>query len=37
VGLLYRGAKVSITGESGSWYKIKSGSLSGYVSKSYIK
>ena len=37
VGLLYRGAKVTITGESGSWYQIKSGSLSGYVSKSYIK
>ncbi len=37
VGLLSRGAKVTITGESGSWYKIKSGSLTGYVSKQYIK
>ena len=31
------GAKVTITGESGSWYKIQSGSINGYVSKTYIK
>ncbi|NLI61700.1 MAG: SH3 domain-containing protein, partial [Clostridiales bacterium] len=37
VGLLPRGAKVTITGESGSWYKIQSGSINGYVSKTYIK
>ncbi|NLJ40082.1 MAG: SH3 domain-containing protein, partial [Clostridiales bacterium] len=37
VALLPRGAKVTITGESGSWYKIKSGSTTGYVSKTYIK
>ncbi len=37
VGLLYRGAKVTIVGESGGWYKIQSGSVTGYVSKTYIK
>ena len=36
-GLLSRGTKVTITGESGSWYKIKYGSGTGYVHKNYIK
>ena len=34
---LKKGAKVTITGTSGSWYKIKHSGSTGYVSKSYIK
>jgi len=37
IGVLSRGAKVTITGESGGWYKINYGNGTGYVSKQYIK
>ena len=37
VGTLHEGAKVTIQDSTGSWYKIKSGSKSGYVYKKYIK
>lgn len=33
---LNQGNKVSILGISGSWYKVKAGSTTGFVSKSYI-
>jgi len=36
VGSLSNGTVVEILGTSGSWYQIKAGSLTGYVSKSYI-
>ena len=34
---LKKGAKVTIAATKGSWYKVKHGSTSGYVSKKYIK
>ena len=37
VGVLKNGAAVTILSTSGSWYYITSGSLKGYVYKSYIK
>lgn len=37
VGMLYNGNAVTITGTSGSWYAVKTDSLSGYVSKSYVR
>lgn len=37
VGALSKNAKVEITQTSGSWYKIKSGSIVGWVSSEYIK
>ncbi|MGI6113904.1 MAG: SH3 domain-containing protein [Mahellales bacterium] len=37
VGLLLKGKQVEILGKSGSWYKIKSGSITGYVHGDYIK
>ncbi len=37
VGVLREGASVTINGTSGSWYKITSGSKTGYVSKKYIR
>ena len=37
IGGLANGAKVTITGQSGSWYKIKYGSGEGWVSASYVK
>lgn len=37
VGTLRKGAKVTINGTSGGWYKITSGSKSGYVYKKYIE
>ncbi|PEL06715.1 SH3 domain-containing protein [Bacillus sp. AFS017336] len=37
VGTLKKGAKVSITSTSGTWYKITSGSKTGWVSSKYIK
>ena len=36
IGSLKNNARVEIIGESGQWYKIKTGSLTGYVSKTYI-
>ena len=36
VAKLKNGAKVKVTGESGSWYKIDYDGKAGYVSKSYI-
>ncbi len=36
IGRLNHGANVTITGESGDWYKIESGSLKGYASKEFI-
>ena len=36
IGKLKQGAIVTITGESGNWYKIESGSVKGYASKDYI-
>lgn len=35
--VLTYGTKVTIQGTTGSWYKIKVGSTTGYVSKAYIK
>ena len=37
IGSLSNGSKVTIVGESGSWYKINYGNTTGYVSKDYIK
>ncbi|WP_455543659.1 SH3 domain-containing protein [Intestinibacter sp.] len=37
LGKLYTGAKVQITGESGSWYKIIYNGKTGYVYKQYVK
>jgi len=37
VGGLSNGTKVTITGQSGSWYKIKFGSTEAWVSASFIK
>ncbi|HHU62768.1 MAG TPA: SH3 domain-containing protein [Clostridiales bacterium] len=37
VGLLPKGKQVEILGSSGKWYKIKSGSITGYVHSDYIK
>ena len=37
VGKLSKGTKVTILKKSGSWYQIKSGSITGYVSSEYIK
>jgi|GEM_PF-2007645 len=36
VGSLKNGAKVTVLGKSGSWYKIKYGSITGYVSGQYL-
>ncbi|AEE95589.1 SpoIID/LytB domain-containing protein [Mahella australiensis] len=36
VGSLKNGTKVEVLGESGSWYKIKYGSITGYVSGQYL-
>ena len=36
IGSLSNGSKVTIVGESGSWYKINYGNTTGYVSKDYI-
>lgn len=36
VALLSRGASVTVTGKSGSWYAITAGSIEGYVSAEYI-
>ena len=36
IGKLNHGTTVTITGESGDWYQIESGSLKGYASKEYI-
>ena len=36
IGSLSNGSKVTIVGESGSWYKINYGNTTGYVSKEYI-
>ena len=36
IGSLSNGSKVTIVGESGSWYKISYGNTTGYVSKEYI-
>ncbi len=36
VTTLSKNASVTLTGESGSWYKIKSGASTGYISKDYI-
>jgi len=36
IGSLKNGAKVEILGQSGSWYKIKYGSITGYVSSQYV-
>ncbi|MGL5616215.1 MAG: SH3 domain-containing protein [Sarcina sp.] len=37
IGQLSNGAKVSITGESGNWYKIDYNGKVGYVSKDFVK
>lgn len=37
VGALSKGTTVTILSTSGSWYKIKSGSITGWVSTEYIK
>jgi len=37
VGGLSNGAKVTITGQSGSWYKIKYGSAEAWVSTNFVK
>lgn len=37
VGALSKGTKVTILKTSGSWYQIKSGSVTGWVSAEYIK
>lgn len=37
VTTLSQGATVTITGESGNWYKVKYGGKAGYVSKDYMK
>jgi SpoIID/LytB domain protein len=37
IGSLKSNAKVTITGKSGSWYRVKYGGGSGYVTKEYIK
>lgn len=36
LGLLSKGTAVTVTGESGNWYKINYGGKTAYVSKSYI-
>lgn len=36
VGSLKKGTSVTVTGSSGTWYQITSGSVSGYVSGKYI-
>jgi len=36
VGSLKNGAKVTVLGKSGSWYEIKYGSITGYVSGQYL-
>ena len=36
IGSLSNGSKVTIVGESGSWYKISYGNTTGYVSKEYV-
>ena len=37
IGSVKKGATVTILGTSGSWYKIKRGSKTGYVAKKYVK
>ena len=37
IGYLLKNTKVEIVGQTGSWYKIKFGSGTGYVSSKYIK
>lgn len=36
ITVLHDGQKVTITGTSGSWYKVTCGKYSGYVSKNYV-
>ena len=37
VGTLVRGASVEVLDKSGTWWKIKSGNIQGYVNSSYLK
>ncbi len=37
VGYLLNGDTFDVLGKEGSWYKIKKGSLSGYISQDYVK
>ncbi|MGL6187089.1 MAG: SH3 domain-containing protein [Clostridium chrysemydis] len=37
VGTLHNGDSFDVIGKSGSWYKIKKGSLTGYISQDYVK
>ena len=37
VGVLQRNARVEVLDGSGTWWKIKSGSIEGYVNSSYLK
>ena len=37
ITVLHNGAKVTIKGTSGSWYKVSYGSYTGYVSKNYVR
>jgi len=37
VGTLQRNARVEVLDKSGTWWKIKSGSIEGYVNSSYLK
>ena len=36
VGIIEKGAAVTISGEEGSWYKVTTSGKSGYIAKSYI-
>ncbi|MGL5867633.1 SH3 domain-containing protein [Clostridium chrysemydis] len=37
VGVLHEGDTFDISGKSGNWYKIKKGSVTGYVNEDYVK
>lgn len=37
LGILYRNSQVTILGQSGVWYKIKFGNMTGYVHSAYVK
>ena len=37
IGKASNGAKLTIIGESGGWYRIKYNNITGYVSKDYIQ
>lgn len=37
VGVVYRGAKLTVVGKSGTWYKVKYGNGTGFIAGTLVK